>query len=297
MQIGPIGCPETSVNNSQHTQWNIPEEREQVHRGEKPAVTQTRMCLRNCGSTRFAPVCGTWELFTFVEALWHHVSHANSLRTVSPCRNHSHMHTSTLRDLNAADTSRVSHASRMLHVLLQTVLSAVSRDSAVGIATRYGLDGPGIESRWGRDFPHPSWSPLGPTHPLYNGYRVFPGVKAAGAWRWPPTPSSVEVKEGVELYIYSPSGPSWHVLGWTLPLPLPLPSHRITLTSGDEYKARNSSLWCTPSSTLFSHTLSMCIFVGKKFRVSYRHKTNISWVCVCHWECRSETITFYTYSE
>ena len=24
-----------------------------------------------------------------------------------------------------------------------------SRDSSVGIATRYGLDGPGIESRWG----------------------------------------------------------------------------------------------------------------------------------------------------
>jgi hypothetical protein len=23
------------------------------------------------------------------------------------------------------------------------------RDSAVGIATRYGLDGPGIETRWG----------------------------------------------------------------------------------------------------------------------------------------------------
>jgi hypothetical protein len=30
------------------------------------------------------------------------------------------------------------------------------RDSSVGIATDYGLDGPGIESRWGRDFPHPS---------------------------------------------------------------------------------------------------------------------------------------------
>jgi hypothetical protein len=26
--------------------------------------------------------------------------------------------------------------------------------SSVGIATAYGLDGPGIESRWGRDFPH-----------------------------------------------------------------------------------------------------------------------------------------------
>ena len=39
------------------------------------------------------------------------------------------------------------------------------RDSSVGIATRYGLDGPGIESRWGRDFPHLSRLALEPTHP------------------------------------------------------------------------------------------------------------------------------------
>jgi hypothetical protein len=36
------------------------------------------------------------------------------------------------------------------------------RDSSVGIANRYGLDGPVIESRWGRDFPHPSKPTLGP---------------------------------------------------------------------------------------------------------------------------------------
>jgi hypothetical protein len=39
----------------------------------------------------------------------------------------------------------------------------VDRDSSVGIATRYGMDGPGIESRWQRDFLHLSRPALGPT--------------------------------------------------------------------------------------------------------------------------------------
>ena len=38
-------------------------------------------------------------------------------------------------------------------------------DSAVGIATGYGLDGPGIESRWGRDFLHLSRTALGLIQP------------------------------------------------------------------------------------------------------------------------------------
>jgi len=39
----------------------------------------------------------------------------------------------------------------------------VGRESAVGIETRYGLDGPGIEFWKGRDFPYPSRSARGPT--------------------------------------------------------------------------------------------------------------------------------------
>jgi hypothetical protein len=66
--------------------------------------------------------------------------------------------------------------------------------------------------------------PWCPPSLLYNGYRVFPGDKADGAWRWPPTPSSAEVKESVELYLYSTSRPSWPVMGWSLPLPLPFPT-------------------------------------------------------------------------
>jgi len=68
------------------------------------------------------------------------------------------------------------------------IISGVDCDSSVGITTCYGLDGPGIESLWRRDFTHPSRPALDPPSLLYNGYRVFPGSKAAGAWRWPPTP-------------------------------------------------------------------------------------------------------------
>jgi hypothetical protein len=62
------------------------------------------------------------------------------------------------------------------------------RDGVVGVATGYGLDGPGMESRCRRDFPPRPGRPWGPLSLLYNGYRVFPGGNAAGAWRWPPNP-------------------------------------------------------------------------------------------------------------
>jgi len=47
----------------------------------------------------------------------------------------------------------------------------------VGIATAYGLDGPGIDSRWGRDFPHLSGPALRPTQPPVEWVRAFPGSK------------------------------------------------------------------------------------------------------------------------
>jgi hypothetical protein len=59
----------------------------------------------------------------------------------------------------------------------------IRRDRVVGTVTRYGLDGPGIESRWGRDFPHPSIPALRPTQPPINLVQsLFPGRKAVGAW-------------------------------------------------------------------------------------------------------------------
>ena len=55
--------------------------------------------------------------------------------------------------------------------------------------------------------------PWGPPSLLYNRYRIFPlGVKRPERGVDHPQPSSADVKERVELYLYSPSGPSWTVL-------------------------------------------------------------------------------------
>ena len=44
-------------------------------------------------------------------------------------------------------------------------IALYAEGSVVGTAIGYGLDGPGIESLWGRDFPHQSRPALGPTQP------------------------------------------------------------------------------------------------------------------------------------
>ena len=56
----------------------------------------------------------------------------------------------------------------------------MGRDNVVGIATRYGLDGPGIEIRWGRDLARRSRKNFRPTHSPYNEYKVIPEGKAPG---------------------------------------------------------------------------------------------------------------------
>jgi len=61
-----------------------------------------------------------------------------------------------------------------------SVLS-VGRVSAVGIATRYGLDVPGIESRWGARFSAPVQTGPGAYPASYTmGTGSFPGLKRPG---------------------------------------------------------------------------------------------------------------------
>ena len=68
-------------------------------------------------------------------------------------------------------------------------LQMVGWDSRVGIVTCcYGLNSPGIESRWGWDFcTCPDW-PWGPPSLLYKGYRVFPGGKERLGMKLTPHP-------------------------------------------------------------------------------------------------------------
>ena len=120
------------------------------------------------------------------------------------------------------------HAGFIL-LLMSTGCLWYHRDSALSIATGYGFYAPGIESRgWGCEiFQTRPDQPWGPPSLLYNAnWLSFPEVKRPGRGVDHPPPSSADVKEKVELYLYSPSGPSWPVLGWPLPLPFTIGFNR-----------------------------------------------------------------------
>jgi len=58
--------------------------------------------------------------------------------------------------------------------------------------------------------PHRPWGPPNP----FNWYRIsFSGVKRLGRGVDHPPKSSAKVKERVQLYLFSPSGSSWPILG------------------------------------------------------------------------------------
>jgi hypothetical protein len=87
----------------------------------------------------------------------------------------------------------------------------VGRDSSVGIVSRYGMDGPGIEWRWGASYSaRVETGPGGCPASCTRGTGSFRGgVKRPGRGVDHPPLSIAEVKEKVELYLYSSSGPSW----------------------------------------------------------------------------------------
>ena len=84
--------------------------------------------------------------------------------------------------------------------MISTVLR-VDRDSSDGIATRYGQEGPGIESPWGARFSAPVHTGPGAHPASYTiGTGSFPRVKRPGRGVDHPPSFSAEVKERVGLY-------------------------------------------------------------------------------------------------
>jgi hypothetical protein len=82
--------------------------------------------------------------------------------------------------------------------------TSVGRRSAVGTPTCYKLDVPGIETRWGWDFPHASRPALGLTQPPI---KCLPRLSR----------EEEKLKKEHSYTSIFPSRPSWSVLGWTLP--------------------------------------------------------------------------------
>jgi hypothetical protein len=82
----------------------------------------------------------------------------------------------------------------------------MGRGSVGCISTCHELDGPGIESWWRWDLPHPSRPSLVSTQlPV----RWIPSL-FTGAWRLPPTPPNADFSAArVPVYLHSLSGPTW----------------------------------------------------------------------------------------
>ena len=82
---------------------------------------------------------------------------------------------------------------------LSAVLTHLNKTGiAVRITTHYRLDGPGSNPGGGEIFPNRPARLWDPQPPVKWVPGLFPGSKR------PSTPSSIEVKERVKLYIYSP---------------------------------------------------------------------------------------------
>jgi hypothetical protein len=100
-----------------------------------------------------------------------------------------------------------------------TIYPCGGRDSVVGIATRYVLDGSGFEPRpVQRDFLCSTFVQTGPRAtlpPVRWVPGLFPGGKTVDVWRWPPTHIWRRVWKWVELYRYFPFVPPLTCYGVT----------------------------------------------------------------------------------
>jgi hypothetical protein len=95
------------------------------------------------------------------------------------------------------------------------------------------------------------------------GTGSFPGVKRPVRGVNRPPPPNAEVKERVELYLYSPSGPSWPVIGRTSLLPLPM-----SLSLEVKRPVRDADHQCQVNKATHSSTRTfVALFTHPIFRV------------------------------
>ena len=152
---------------------------------------------------------------------WTH-THAHNTHTHTRTSTHTHTrtHTRTHTCTHTHTLTRTQHKHARMHTHPVTWLKWMSleflfRSSPKKFENSVSWSTSPDNFRWGEIFRTCPDRPWGSPILLYNGCLVFPGGKAADThpiWR--------TVKERVEPYLYSPTDPSWPVLGWTLPLPL-----------------------------------------------------------------------------
>ena len=94
------------------------------------------------------------------------------------------------------------------------------------------------------------------------------GVKRPGRGVDHPPPSSADVEGRVELYIYSPCGPSWPVIGW--PLPYCFLRSQFRISSHNEYLYFAS--WTTIS---FSNCTQLFPSPRQHLKILYLSCTNM----------------------
>jgi hypothetical protein len=105
--------------------------------------------------------------------------------------------------------------------------------------------------------------------------RSFPGVKRPGRGVDSPPPSSVNIKERVELFLYSISGLSWPVKGWTLPFTLLGMNQCIPFNNcNPEYKTRFVTLlryqWTTTPYSYYNFTFTLPCIVTNFFLITHQ---------------------------
>jgi len=157
--------------------------------------------------------------------------------------------------------------------------------SSVDIATGYGLDGPGFESRWGEVFRTCPDRPWGPRNLLYNGYQFFPwGKERPGYDADPLPPSSSMVKKE---YSYTSTLPMDRTALESLSactsvhftLTLPVVCHRLKLDGQTRYlNVKLSVKWCEKIEKVSCGTSRFAAFECIR---DYNEKLHLTMVISC----------------